>query len=107
MALGRELGLEVVCFQSNHEGALIDHLQGLRGKVSAIVINAGGLTHTSVALRDALVASEAPFIEVHLSNVAAREPFRHQSLLASAARGVISGFGPQSYELALRALAAA
>jgi 3-dehydroquinate dehydratase II len=105
VALGHELGVRVTSFQSNHEGELVDHIQSLRGDARGIVINAGGLTHTSVALRDALVASGVPFIEVHLSNVFAREAFRQQSFLAGVARGVISGLGPLSYELALRALA--
>jgi len=103
-ALGVELGLDVETFQSNHEGALIDRIQAARGKVRAIVINAAGLTHTSVALRDALAAAEVPAVEVHLSNVHAREEFRHHSLLAAVAVGQISGFGPQSYLLALRAV---
>jgi 3-dehydroquinate dehydratase II len=102
--LGAELEVEVSFFQSNHEGALIDHVQTLRGVCDGIVINAGGYTHSSVALRDALIAAAVPFVEVHLSNIHAREDFRQRSLLADRALGVISGFGPMSYELALGAL---
>lgn len=103
-ALAETLEVTLSTFQSNCEGALIDHIQGLRGRCQGIVINAASLTHTSVGLRDALVATEVPFVEVHLSNVYAREPFRHRSYLADVARGVVCGFGPQSYALALRAL---
>lgn len=102
--LAAELGAEVSFFQSNHEGALVDHVQSLRGVCDGAIVNAGGYTHTSVALRDALVASEVPFVEVHLSNVFAREEFRHRSMLSAVARGVIVGLGPLSYELALGAL---
>ncbi len=104
IALGSELGAVVRCFQSNHEGHLIDKIQQLRGASDGIVINAAALTHISIGIRDALLAAEVPFVEVHLSNVYAREPFRHHSYLSDIAMGVISGFGPTSYELALRAL---
>ncbi len=97
-----ELGVEVDTFQSNHEGELIDRVHECRGE--GFVVNAGGYTHTSVALRDALVAVGLPFVEVHVSNVFAREAFRHGSLLAPVALGVVSGFGAESYELALRGL---
>ncbi|MGE5665164.1 MAG: type II 3-dehydroquinate dehydratase [Betaproteobacteria bacterium] len=101
-ALARSRGAELVCFQSNSEGALVDRIQAARGEgVQFILINAGAYTHTSVALRDALAAVEIPFIEVHLSNVYKREDFRHRSLLADLARGLIVGLGPQGYRLAL------
>jgi len=98
------LGVELECFQSNHEGALVDRIHAARGSVDGILINAGALTHTSIALRDALLGVAIPFVELHLSNVHAREPFRHHSYLADKALGVISGFGPASYSLALQGL---
>ena len=103
--------MELACFQSNHEGALVDRIQqaGHRGGPAAcdgILINAAAYTHTSVAIRDALLAVAIPYVEVHLSNVHAREPFRHRSLLADRALGVIGGFGPTSYRLALEGLVA-
>ncbi len=102
--LAAEAGASLESFQSNHEGALIDCLHAARKSCDGIVINPGGLTHTSVSLRDALVASGKPFVEVHLSNIYAREPFRRTSLVAEVALGQISGLGPQGYEFALRAL---
>ena len=103
---GRALGLEVAAFQSNHEGALIDRIHAARSEdVRCIVINPGALTHTSVALRDALSGVAIPFIEVHLSNVHRREPFRHHSYFSDVAAGVIVGFGALGYRLALRAAA--
>jgi 3-dehydroquinate dehydratase-2 len=103
--LGQELGVEVETFQSNLEGALVDRVQSCLGRADAVLINAGGYTHTSVALRDAVAAlkGRAVAIEVHLSIPEAREPFRHVSLLAGAVAGRVEGFGRLSYLLALRA----
>lgn len=104
--LGRmaaDAGAQLDCFQSNHEGALIDRIQAARGEgVDFIVINPGGLTHTSVALRDALAGVALPFIEVHISNVHARESFRQHSYLSAIAVGVICGLGVNGYRLALQ-----
>lgn len=94
------------CFQSNHEGALVDRIHQAGGQVDGLLINAGAYTHTSIAIRDALLAVAIPFVEVHLSNVHAREPFRHHSHLADRAVGVICGFGAFSYDLALEGLVA-
>lgn len=99
-----ELGAEVEFYQSNHEGALIDRVQERAGSADGFLVNAGGYTHTSVALRDALVGVGRPFVEVHVSNIHGREPFRRASLLAPAALGSVSGFGADSYVLALRGL---
>jgi 3-dehydroquinate dehydratase-2 len=99
-----ELGVEAECLQSNHEGALIDFLQARASGASGLIINPGGLTHTSVSLRDAVSACGAPAIEVHLSNIYAREPFRHTSLLAGICRGQITGLGWRGYLFALEAL---
>jgi 3-dehydroquinate dehydratase II len=97
-------GASVVAFQSNAEHELIKRIHGAKAaKVDAIVLNAGAFTHTSIALRDALAASSVPFYEVHISNVYAREPFRHHSYLSAIAAGVIVGCGPIGYELALEA----
>jgi 3-dehydroquinate dehydratase-2 len=101
--IAADAGVALQCFQSNHEGALIDRIQAARGDGTRfIVINPGGLTHTSVALRDALAGVALPFIEVHISNVHAREAFRRHSYLSEIAVGVICGLGVDGYRLALR-----
>ena len=99
-------GLELEHRQSNHEGELIDAVHEARGRAAALVINAGALSHTSWSLHDAVAAFEGPVVELHLSNPAAREPFRHTSVLAPVASGLIAGFGGLGYELALDAVAA-
>jgi 3-dehydroquinate dehydratase-2 len=104
-AIGKEFDCEIECCQSNHEGVLIDRIQEARSWAHGILINPAGLTHSSVALRDALAATELPIVEVHLSNVFAREPFRHHSYVSGIAVGIVSGFGPASYRLGLEALA--
>ncbi len=104
--LAAELGLALDTFQSNSEGKLVDRIQAARRDADAIVVNAGAYTHTSVAIRDALLATELPVIEVHLSNTYKREAFRHRSLIADIAVGQIVGFGADSYLLGLRAAAA-
>jgi len=102
--LAARLDCEVECRQTNHEGVLIDALYSAKGRVDGVILNPGGATHTSVSLRDAVLAAGVPVVEVHLSNPHAREPFRQTSLLSGAALGVVQGFGPASYELALRGL---
>ena len=103
-AAGKQRGCQIECCQSNHEGVLIDRIQEARGWASGILINPAGLTHPSVGLRDALVASELPVVEVHLSNIFAREEFRHHSYVSGIAVGLVSGFGVDSYRLGLDAL---
>jgi 3-dehydroquinate dehydratase-2 len=104
-ARAKDLKLTVDFRQSNHEGQLVDWVQEARREASGIIINAGGLTHTSVALLDALLASELPVIEVHLSNIFRREDFRTHSYISLAATGVICGLGAKGYEIALEAMA--
>ncbi|CAA7615223.1 type II 3-dehydroquinate dehydratase [Magnetospirillum sp. UT-4] len=104
-AHGARLGLAVEVRQSNHEGDLVDWIQGARGRCAGIVINAGAYTHTSVAVLDALLAAEVPAIEVHLSHIHQREEFRHHSYVSKAAKGMICGLGSHGYLLALDALA--
>ncbi|UWQ20480.1 type II 3-dehydroquinate dehydratase [Jannaschia sp. W003] len=104
-ALGESLGSSIDCLQSNHEGALVDAIHDARGRHAGIVLNAGAYTHTSIALRDAISGVALPCVEVHVSNVHAREAFRHHSVIAPVCRGVIAGFGVAGYELAIRALA--
>ena len=102
--MGDELDLEVITFQSNSEGELIDALHNAGKTSTGVIFNPGGYTHTSVALLDAVAAIDIPVIEVHLSNILAREDFRHRSLIAPVCAGVISGFGWRSYSIAFRAL---
>jgi len=102
--LGGELGVEVESFQSNHEGAIIDAIHGARGRVDGILLNPGAYTHYAIAIRDAIAAVDLPVVEVHLSNIYKREPFRHRSVIAPVAAGTIAGFGAESYRLGLRAL---
>ncbi|CAN7267201.1 type II 3-dehydroquinate dehydratase [Neorhizobium sp. LjRoot104] len=104
IAAGRELGFDVDFRQSNHEGVLIDWMHEANEKAVGVAINAGALTHTSIALHDAIKAISVPVIELHISNVHAREEFRHHSMIAPAVKGVICGFGTASYILALHAL---
>ncbi len=104
VARGAELGVEVRSAQSNSEGALVDAIQGARDAADGIVINPAGYSHTSVAIRDALLAVALPAVEVHLSNPSAREEFRHVDLVAGACLGVVAGFGPNGYLVALEQL---
>jgi 3-dehydroquinate dehydratase-2 len=95
---------EIDWFQTNHEGALVDAVQALKGRADGALINAAALTHSSLALRDALLAVQLPFVELHSSNIFAREPERRHSMIADLALGMVTGFGAQSYLLALQAL---
>lgn len=104
--LGAQLGVAVDAFQSNHEGAIVDRIQqAAADRCDGLIVNAAAFTHTSIAIRDALAVLEVPIIEVHLSNVHRREPFRHTSMTAGVVTGQIIGLGPTGYALALRALA--
>mgnify|MGYP006402647301 FL=1 len=103
-AHAKEIGVEVEFEQSNHEGALVDAIHGTRGRLDGLILNAGAYTHTSIALMDAISSAETPAIELHLSNVHARESFRHQSYIARVSVGVICGFGPRGYTLAMDAM---
>ena len=103
-AVGAELGVEVECAQHNVEGGLVELVHALRGRAAGAVVNAGAYSHTSLALRDALTGVGLPFVEVHVTNVYAREPERRHSMLAAAAIGVVVGLGTHGYELALRGL---
>ena len=100
----RGLAVEIDWLQTNHEGELVDAVQRLKGRADGALINAAALTHTSLGLRDALLAVQVPFVELHLSNIFAREPERRHSMIADLAVGMVTGFGPQSYLLALQAL---
>jgi 3-dehydroquinate dehydratase-2 len=104
--VARDLGVSIECSQVNGEGAMIDIIHGLRGRMEGAVVNFGAYSHTSLALRDALVGVDIPYVEVHVTNVYAREPERHHSMIASAAVGVVVGLGTLGYELALRGLVA-
>jgi 3-dehydroquinate dehydratase-2 len=100
------LGVDLTWLQTNHEGAFVDAVQGLRGQADGALVNAAAFTHTSLAIRDAFLAVKVPFVEVHLSNIFAREPERRHSRLADLAVGIVAGFGPAGYVLGLRALVA-
>ena len=104
-ARAKSLGLSTIFRQTNHEGELVSWIQEAREKASGIILNAGALTHTSIAIMDALIAAEKPVIEVHLTNIFKREAFRHHSYVSFAATGVICGLGPKGYDFALDALA--
>jgi 3-dehydroquinate dehydratase-2 len=104
-AAAADLGMQLEHLQSNHEGELVDAVLGARGRVAAIIVNAAALTHYSWSLRDALAAFDGPVVELHLSNTAAREPWRHTSVVTPVATGVISGFGGLGYRLAVEAVA--
>lgn len=104
-ARAETMGLAIDFRQSNHEGELVTWIQGARGKAAGIIINAGGYTHTSVAILDALQAAELPAIEVHLSNIFRRDAFRHHSYISLGVKGVICGLGARGYELAIEAIA--
>ena len=100
----KTLGLDISCRQSNHEGEIVSWIQEARSAASGIILNAGAYTHTSVAIHDALRIAQLPLIEVHLSNIYKREPFRHHSFISKAATGIVAGLGPLGYELAITAM---
>ena len=104
MDLGRRLELDVDIFQSNHEGEIVEAIQNARGRHHGLILNAAAYTHTSLAIRDAVALLDIPVVEVHLSNIYKREPFRHHSLLADVVTGQISGFGGRGYLLGIHAL---
>ena len=104
LTLAKELDAKLKFFQSNSEGEMIDRIQKSVGSIDGILINAGAYTHTSIALRDALLGVAIPYVEVHLSNIYSREEFRHKSFLSDKALGLVCGFGPTSYQLALRGI---
>jgi 3-dehydroquinate dehydratase-2 len=104
LKVAKELGVELSFSQHNGEGQIVDAIHGLRGRVDGLLLNAGAYSHTSLAIRDALVGVKVPFVEIHLTNIYAREPERRRSALADAAVAVICGFGAYGYELALRGL---
>ncbi len=104
VSLGNELGVEVDVWQSNHEGEIVDRIQSARGKYDGILINAGGYTHTSVVIRDAIAAVQIPTVEIHMTNIHAREEFRHTSLISGVCVAQVVGFKEQSYLLALEGL---
>ena len=104
LILARELDAKITFFQTNSEGEMIDRIQRSVGSIDGILINAGAYTHTSIALRDALTGVAIPYVEVHLSNIYSREEFRHKSFLSDKALGMICGFGPMSYQLALQGI---
>jgi 3-dehydroquinate dehydratase-2 len=104
LALASEIDVTLKFFQSNSEGEMIDCIQGSVGSIDGILINAGAFTHTSIALRDALLAVAIPYVEVHLSNVYSREEFRHKSFLSDKALGLVCGFGANSYQIALQGM---
>jgi 3-dehydroquinate dehydratase-2 len=103
--LGKKLGLLIETFQSNHEGAIVEKIQEAVGKQNGLIINPAALTHTSIAIRDALLLLDIPVIEIHLSNIYKREPFRHKSMISDVATAQIAGFGTPGYTMALEALA--
>ncbi len=100
----RRLGIEVEMFQSNHEGAIIDRIQEAREGYAGVIINPAAFSHTSIAIRDALLCLDIPIVEVHISNIYKREPFRHRSMISDIATATLSGFGTEGYRMALRAM---